>query len=88
MRILCFWVLCCLASPAATLSQCPHIAGIMVDACGLENNNEFIFLRTGSNPVNVNDIGIALPANGNITVANLNDFSPPDPSNLTPWVLV
>jgi hypothetical protein len=56
----------------------------MVDACGLENNNEFIYLRSGASPLNVDDLAITLPANPNITVANTNDFSPPDPSNLTP----
>lgn len=56
-------------------AQCPRIAGIMVDACGLENNNEFIFLLNGNAALNVDDLVITFPANGSISVANTNDFS-------------
>lgn len=77
-------VLCGLLLSAATTAQCPLIAGIMVNACGTENNNEFIYLRTGSTAVNVNDLVIQLPTNGSITLANTNDFSPPAVTSITP----
>ena len=60
-------------------SQCPRLAGIMVDACGngaVENTNEFIFFKNGNNAISTNDLFIQLPANGAITLGNLDDFSP------------
>lgn len=60
-------------------SQCPRLAGIMVDACGtgtVENTNEFVFFLNGSTATNVDDLAISFPANPSITVANTNDFAP------------
>lgn len=59
-------------------AQCPEIEGIMVDACSAgatESRNEFIFFLNGNTPLNVDDIGLILPANANIGTGT-NDFAP------------
>ncbi|MBO9634523.1 MAG: T9SS type A sorting domain-containing protein [Chitinophagaceae bacterium] len=59
-------------------AQCPRIAGIMVDACSsgaTESRNEFIFCLNGNSDLNVDDLGLILPANANIGTGT-NDFAP------------
>jgi Secretion system C-terminal sorting domain len=63
----------------AVYSQCPRIVSIMVDACngtGVEPDNEFIFFLNGNTPLPVDNIGIDIPNNIDITVASTADFSP------------
>ncbi len=65
-------------------AQCPRVAGIMVDACGVENQNEFVFLLNGNTALNVDDIGMTFPTNGSITSSNNNDFSLPQGTSVAP----
>jgi hypothetical protein len=60
-------------------AQCPRIVSIMVDACpgsGIESDNEFIFFLNGNTPLPVDNIGIDIPNNTDITTASTTDFSP------------
>lgn len=55
--------------------QCPRVEAIMVNACGQEEDNEFIIIHTGSTGFNTNDLQLSYPASVNVTSAVNNDVN-------------
>jgi len=55
--------------------QCPRVEAIMVNACGQEEDNEFIIIYTGSTGFNTNNLQLSFPATANATNATNNDIN-------------
>ncbi|MFZ1705658.1 MAG: gliding motility-associated C-terminal domain-containing protein [Saprospiraceae bacterium] len=71
-------------------SQCPRVDAILVDACGVEQNNEFIVIHSGGSGFNTSDIIIdfamgnnAMSAFNNDINTDVNNFPPGTPCGLT-----
>ncbi|MEP6645472.1 MAG: gliding motility-associated C-terminal domain-containing protein [Saprospiraceae bacterium] len=70
-----FFCLGCFLPFSITLkAQCPSIAAIMIDACGLEQNNEFVVINSGGG-FNVSDLQLDYDVNNNILSNQNNDIN-------------
>ncbi len=61
-------------APTHIKAQCPQIEAIMVDACGTEQLNEFVVIRSGAG-FNTSDIQLDFDVNNNILGPNNNDIN-------------
>ncbi len=68
------FLLLCFLCQSELVAQCPTIQAIMVDACGTEQDNEFIIINSGGG-FNVSDLQIDYDINNNIIGPENNDVN-------------